>query len=137
MAVFALSLSLSHLASGEAFGAPADLPWSLELWGARRHPSQIYEVIVASLTLLFLWPTRKYLMDLRTGKIFLYFWHLPAAGLFLKPSGGQRPVAWRLTGCSLPIGLSYVFVYTQSNGSIHKNTLNWFRRKTKSDPTFE
>jgi prolipoprotein diacylglyceryltransferase len=90
MAVFALALSLSHLASGAAFGAPADLPWSLELWGARRHPSQIYEAIVASLTLLFLWPTKKFLMDLRTGSYFFYFLALTsAAGLFLEAFRGD------------------------------------------------
>ena len=47
LAVFSLALGFSHLASGDAFGAPADLPWAIELWGARRHPSQVYEVLLA------------------------------------------------------------------------------------------
>lgn len=51
-AVFSLFFGLSHLASGDAFGAPADVPWAIELWGAPRHPSQIYEILLAGLVLV-------------------------------------------------------------------------------------
>ena len=47
MAGFAVFLALAHIASGDAFGAPADLPWAIELWGARRHPAQVYELLAA------------------------------------------------------------------------------------------
>jgi prolipoprotein diacylglyceryltransferase len=47
LAVIAIALGLAHLASGDAFGAPSDVPWAIELWGARRHPSQVYEIIAA------------------------------------------------------------------------------------------
>jgi prolipoprotein diacylglyceryltransferase len=47
MAGFAVFLALAHMASGDAFGAPTDLPWAIELWGARRHPAQIYELLAA------------------------------------------------------------------------------------------
>jgi prolipoprotein diacylglyceryltransferase len=43
--VFAAGLALADLASGDAYGAPASLPWSIELWGAARHPTQIYQLI--------------------------------------------------------------------------------------------
>lgn len=33
------------LLAGRAAGAPADLPWSVNLWGVRRHPSQVYEAL--------------------------------------------------------------------------------------------
>jgi phosphatidylglycerol:prolipoprotein diacylglycerol transferase len=49
IAVFAIAMGIAHLASGDAFGAPSSLPWSIELWGARRHPSQVYETLAASL----------------------------------------------------------------------------------------
>ncbi len=52
LAVFSLFLGLSHLASGDAFGAPTSVPWAIELWGALRHPSQVYEILVAGLVLL-------------------------------------------------------------------------------------
>jgi phosphatidylglycerol:prolipoprotein diacylglycerol transferase len=51
LAVFALSVGFAHLASGDAFGAPTRLPWAIELWGASRHPSQVYEIIAAGIVL--------------------------------------------------------------------------------------
>lgn len=58
LAVFAIALGLAHLASGDAFGAPADLPWAIELWDARRHPSQIYESAAALAIFLLVWRLR-------------------------------------------------------------------------------
>ncbi len=43
--------SVGALLSGDAYGAPADLPWAINLWNERRHPSQIYELLVALMTL--------------------------------------------------------------------------------------
>jgi phosphatidylglycerol:prolipoprotein diacylglycerol transferase len=53
-AVMMIGIGLSHLASGTAFGAESSVPWAIELWGAKRHPSQIYEIIASFITLLFL-----------------------------------------------------------------------------------
>jgi phosphatidylglycerol:prolipoprotein diacylglycerol transferase len=47
LAIFTIALGLSHLASGDAFGATSQVPWAIELWGARRHPTQLYETILA------------------------------------------------------------------------------------------
>lgn len=47
MALFAVALALAHLSSGDAFGSVTGVPWAIELWGARRHPTQIYELILA------------------------------------------------------------------------------------------
>ncbi|HEY42730.1 MAG TPA: prolipoprotein diacylglyceryl transferase [Anaerolineae bacterium] len=52
LAFFAIFLGLSHLSSGDAFGAPTMVPWSIDLWGASRHPSQIYEIVTAALIFL-------------------------------------------------------------------------------------
>ena len=52
LAVFGLFFGFSHLASGDAFGAPANVPWAIELWGALRHPSQVYEILAAGLVLI-------------------------------------------------------------------------------------
>lgn len=41
--VLAGGWALANLASGDAYGSPSSLPWSIELWGEARHPSQIYE----------------------------------------------------------------------------------------------
>jgi phosphatidylglycerol:prolipoprotein diacylglycerol transferase len=49
IAIFMIFLGLAHLASGDAFGAETDLPWAIDLWGTRRHPTQLYEFLGASL----------------------------------------------------------------------------------------
>lgn len=47
LAAFAAGLSLANLASGAAYGETANLPWAIELWDARRHPTQIYDLILS------------------------------------------------------------------------------------------
>lgn len=54
VALLAASIGLAHLASGDAFGAAAQLPWSIYMWDAWRHPSQLYE-IAAALAVLAIW----------------------------------------------------------------------------------
>jgi phosphatidylglycerol:prolipoprotein diacylglycerol transferase len=41
---------LGLLLSGEAFGAPTTLPWAIPLFGADRHPTQIYLALAALLS---------------------------------------------------------------------------------------
>lgn len=55
-AVMGVTLGLAHLASGDAFGAPAQVPWAIDLWGERRHPSQVYETLAALLVAAAVWP---------------------------------------------------------------------------------
>jgi prolipoprotein diacylglyceryltransferase len=55
-AVLAVAIGLAHLASGDAYGAPANLPWAINAWGAQRHPSQAYEILAALIMLGLLWP---------------------------------------------------------------------------------
>jgi prolipoprotein diacylglyceryltransferase len=113
LAVFGLALGLSHLASGAAFGTPADLPWAVELWGARRHPAQVYEMIAAAFILAVVWPRRESRLDAVPGLRFLTFLALSAgARLFLEAfrgdsyllAGGLRAAqlaAWILLTASL------------------------------------
>lgn len=58
LAVFSIALSLSNFASGNAYGSPTTLPWGINLWGAIRHPSQLYEALGAGVVLWALWPGR-------------------------------------------------------------------------------
>jgi phosphatidylglycerol:prolipoprotein diacylglycerol transferase len=104
-AVFAVGLGVSRLASGSAFGAETSLPWGIELWGAIRHPTQVYEIVLALGILLFLgWKTKS---DSRTddasdgeseaqigvpveGRLFLLFVALTAgAQLFVEGFRGD------------------------------------------------
>lgn len=54
VAVFMVFIGLAHLASGDAFGAETSSPWAIDLWGARRHPTQVYEILAACLVLYFI-----------------------------------------------------------------------------------
>ena len=81
-AVLAIGISLAHLAAGTAYGNPTDLPWAMELWNAKRHPTQIYELIAAVIIFCLLW-FRKF--ESPPGILFLNFTVLTAgARLFLE-----------------------------------------------------
>lgn len=73
LSVLGVALALSHLASGSAFGKPTNLPWGLELWGARRHPTQIYEIILAGIILLLVLKGSGNIFMNRAGSLFLCF----------------------------------------------------------------
>lgn len=47
LAVFMVAVGVSHILSGDAYGAPATLPWAIRLWNDYRHPSQFYETFTA------------------------------------------------------------------------------------------
>lgn len=47
LAAFLVFVGLAHFLSGDAFGAPARLPWSIYVWDEYRHPSQVYEILAA------------------------------------------------------------------------------------------
>lgn len=86
-AVVALGLGLAHLASGNAFGKETTLPWGMELWGAIRHPSQVYEVLASLLILGLLWFQKA---DSPPGLPFLTFTALTSASrLFLEAFRGD------------------------------------------------
>ena len=55
LAAFMVALGVAHFLSGDAFGTPADLPWSIYLWNAYRHPWQIYETLAALIVFLLIW----------------------------------------------------------------------------------
>ncbi len=70
--ILMVAIPLANLASGSAFGSESKLPWAIELWGASRHPVQIYEAIGAILILWFFWPS-KISVKRTSGAIFLQF----------------------------------------------------------------
>jgi phosphatidylglycerol:prolipoprotein diacylglycerol transferase len=88
-AVFGVGLGFSHLASGAAFGMETSLPWGIELWGAARHPTQLYEIGLALAILLLLnWKAKNNL--LKDGSLFLLFVALTAAAqLFVEGLRGD------------------------------------------------
>jgi len=55
LAAFMIALGVAHLLSGDAFGAPTNLPWAVYLWDEMRHPTQVYEIILATAVFLAVW----------------------------------------------------------------------------------
>jgi phosphatidylglycerol:prolipoprotein diacylglycerol transferase len=87
LAAYTVGMGLAHLASGNAFGKETSVPWGMELWGAIRHPSQIYEILAATLTSGLVW-YRNY--DKYSGQTFLNFIALTGAyRLFLESFRGD------------------------------------------------
>jgi phosphatidylglycerol:prolipoprotein diacylglycerol transferase len=87
-AVLSIGLGLAHLASGTAFGLPTELPWSIELWNADRHPAQIYEIIASILIFGLLWFKRH---DPRPGILFLTYMALTTGSIvFLAAFRGDQ-----------------------------------------------
>ncbi len=52
LAMVAIGIAFSHLASGQAFGKETTVPWAIHEWGAWRHPTQAYEIIASILVLV-------------------------------------------------------------------------------------
>ena len=73
LAALAICISLSNLASGNAFGRPTDLPWGIYLWGDYRHPIQIYEIILLALLFGFIITNTKKWVAAKPGTLFLTF----------------------------------------------------------------
>ncbi|MFP3853065.1 MAG: prolipoprotein diacylglyceryl transferase [Anaerolineales bacterium] len=84
LAAFSIALGFSHLASGDFFGMQTTLPWRISLFGAERHPTQVYEILLAGLTLMaVLWASRQRSIP---GFTFL-LWMALASGSYLLISG--------------------------------------------------
>jgi phosphatidylglycerol:prolipoprotein diacylglycerol transferase len=47
LALFMTFVGLAHILSGDAYGAPTQVPWAIRLWNEYRHPSQLYETFIA------------------------------------------------------------------------------------------
>ncbi|MCX8061363.1 MAG: prolipoprotein diacylglyceryl transferase [Anaerolineales bacterium] len=98
-AMLGFFLSLASFASGEIYGVPTELPWGLELWGAKRHPLSLYYALLALFILIVLWS--KFGKGSFPGQVFLHY-VLSVAGalLFLE--------TWRANSPILPGGIRTV-----------------------------
>jgi len=97
-AALVMAWSMSNLASGERYGLPTEVPWAVELFGANRHPAQLYDFLAAALILAILWQRRK-IYRLGEGKLFFTFLALSSASfLFLEAFHATGPIlldGWR------------------------------------------
>ncbi len=97
LAAMAVAVAVAHVASGDAFGAPAQVPWRVYLWGEYRHPSQVYELIAAFGVMGLAWRARA--RPLPAGFNFLLVVASSAAArVFLETFRGDSiliPGGWR------------------------------------------
>jgi len=95
LCVMMIAYGLSNLASGNAFGAETSFPWGIDLWGAVRHPTQVYYILAGFIILGIVWPR---LGDPRTfqrvpGETIVGFLALSAgAWLFIEAFRGDSSV---------------------------------------------
>ncbi len=88
LAVMMVAVALAHAASGDAFGAPAQLPWRIYLWDDYRHPSQMYEMI-AALAVLGVWRQARLRAPFPGFKFLLVVVLSAASGVFLEAFRGD------------------------------------------------
>lgn len=89
-ASLSIAIAFANLSSGKGFGAITSMPWGIELWGAVRHPSQVYEAAAGLFTLVFLWPLITRTSRRPAGYVFLLFLVLIAGiKLFLEGFRGD------------------------------------------------
>lgn len=125
LAVFAAGLSAANFLSGEAFGAPAAVPWAVSLWGAMRHPVQLYEMAAALAVLALTWfgPWRA---DLGGRNGLLALAGLAASRVFLEAFRGDSVVwagGWRANQVGalviLVVALAGLRVWTRPSAAPH------------------
>ena len=95
MIILLIATSLADLASGSTYGKPSLLPWAIELWGTRRHPTQIYMLLLSGGLLWIFWPGKPKWASRQPGNYFLRFLASTAAvTIFLEAFRDSSQVIW-------------------------------------------
>jgi len=127
-AVMQVALALRAAARGDMFGLPTDAPWGVLLWGAVRHPTQLYWA--AGALLILLWVAH----NLRQGAARPWppgglFWRFVAWSaawyVFVAGFRGDSPVSsagWRLDQVAGVLVLA-VALFQWRRGDVHAQTL--------------
>ncbi len=91
-AVFMIAWAISQILSGDGFGAATQMPWAIHLWDENRHPTQIYELMLA--VGIFIIIQQRVLKQPGIGLNFLFFISLSSfSRLFLGAFRGDS-VIW-------------------------------------------
>jgi prolipoprotein diacylglyceryl transferase len=115
LGLFAVFVGLAHFSSGDAFGAESQVPWAIELWGASRHPTQVYETLLAGLILGIVLRLRT--SDAFPGFLFLAWLALSAQSrLFLEAFRGDSVI---ILGNLRQAQLVSLLVLLLALGSLH------------------
>jgi prolipoprotein diacylglyceryl transferase len=126
MAILGIAIGISHIASGSAFGIPTHLPWGIELWGAIRHPTQIYELIIATGILVIIIILDRTSWNSNPGNLFLSFISLTTfSRLFLE--------AFRGDSILFESGIRIAQVVSWLVLAVCLGLLGWQNQKSKQD----
>lgn len=88
LAYFMIFAGISHILSGDAYGAVTRVPWAIRLWNEYRQPSQFYETLIASI--IFLVILQRFPKPVGSGLNFLLVIALTAASrVFLEAFRGD------------------------------------------------
>jgi len=93
LAVMAIGVSIANLLSGEAYGVETALPWGVDLWGAHRHPVQVYTGLAFAAIFVGLWRCQTRPSPAGT----LAQWFLILSGvtvLLIEPLRADSPTLW-------------------------------------------
>lgn len=118
-----LAFFLSRFASGNGYGLATNMPWGIHLWGAMRHPVQLY-LAVSSLILLAIFLIYAPFKGLPPGSTFLLFSSLTFSNLLFF-SAFQEPGSLALAGIRIDQILFWIFLFI---------SLILFNSKIKSTP---
>ena len=129
LAVFAAFFGIAHLSSGDAFGAPTSVPWSIELWGALRHPTQAYEIILAALAFAAILRLRR--IEAYPGFLFLSWLAMAAASrLLLEAFRGDSVIVF---GALRAVQLTSLAVLAAALAGLHLRARNALAHPTMEE----
>ena len=89
LVILAGGLALADLASGDGYGLPTQLPWSISLWGELRHPVQVYDLLAVFVISVVLWRSSRPFDGARFGLFVILY---AASRLFLEAFHGDSVI---------------------------------------------
>lgn len=109
LAFFMIMIGVSHLLSGNAYGAPTRVPWAVYLWSDYRQPTQLYEIFFALVIFTIILP--RMIPANAPGLRFVQFLSLSAiARVFIEAFRGDSAILFDGYRTAQVIGLLFLVV---------------------------
>lgn len=105
LAFFMIMVGVSHLLSGNAYGAPTRVPWAMYLWSDYRQPTQLYEIFFALVVFTIILP--RMIPTNVPGLRFVQFFSLSAiARVFIEAFRGDSVILFDGYRAAQVVGLA-------------------------------
>lgn len=109
LAFFMIMIGVSHLLSGNAYGAPTRVPWAVYLWSDYRQPTQLYEIFFALVIFTIILP--RMVPTNAPGLRFIQFIALSAiAHVFIEAFRGDSAILFDGYRTAQVVGLAILVV---------------------------